>query len=145
MSHTLTLTSFGEKWHFKTAHHIDMNIGQVFEDLLSFRNFFHWDEMDLENFLAVKGRIVFECIPQLQSDNNDIIPAVLASEKFKNIKEIIVCVYSHSIMALDDYRKIIDQVSAAVSAKTTILAGLICDEQTDQRGVAVNLIALCTE
>jgi hypothetical protein len=62
MSYTLTLTSFGEKWRFKTGRCLDMDIRQTFEDLLSFRNIIHWDEMDLENFLAAKGRLVSERI-----------------------------------------------------------------------------------
>jgi hypothetical protein len=64
-----------------------MHIRQVFEDLLSIRNINHWDEMDLKNFLAVKGRLVSECIRQLQSNKRDTIPAVLASEKFKDLKK----------------------------------------------------------
>jgi hypothetical protein len=145
MSHTFTLTSFGEKWHFKTDHCPGMHIRQVFEDLLSFRNLFHWDEVDLENFLAVKGRLASECIRQLQSNKNDTIPAVLASEKFKNSKKIIVCVYSPGAMAVADCEKIFKTVQAAVPAGTEILAGWICDEKTDQNSVTIDLIALCTE
>jgi hypothetical protein len=135
----------GEKWRFKTDRRLDMNIRQTFADLLSLRNIFHWDEMDLENFLAAKGRLVFERIVLPQTDGNDVIPAVLASKKFKNIKKLIVCVYSHSAMALADYEKILEQVSTALSAGTEILTGWICDEKTDQSSVAVNLIAVCSE
>jgi hypothetical protein len=145
MAHTFTLTSFGEKRHFKTEHYLDMDVRQVFEDLLSFRNINHWDEMDLEYFLATEGRIVFECITQLPSDKNDTIPAALGSEKFKNIKKIIVCVYSHSVMTVDDYGKILAQIDAAVPVETQILSGWICDEKTDRNSVAINLIAVCTE
>jgi hypothetical protein len=139
MSHTFTLISFGEKRHFKTDHCLDMHIRQVFEDLLSFRNVNHWDEMDLENFLAVKGRLVSECT------GHDTIPAVLASKKFKTVKKIIVCVYSHSAMALIGCEEILKTVHAAVPTGTEILAGRICDEETYQNSVTVDLIALCTE
>jgi hypothetical protein len=145
MSYAYILTSFGEKWRFKTAHCLDMNTRQTFEDLLSFRNEIHWDEMDLENFLPTKGRLVFERIAYPQTDRNDVIPSVLASEKFKNIKGIIVCVYSRSAMTHADYGKILEQVSAAVSEETEILTGWICDETTEQNSVAINLIAVCSE
>jgi hypothetical protein len=133
MSHAFTIICFGEEWHFKTDHCPGMHIRQVFEDLLSFRNLFHWDEVDLENFLAVKGRLTSECIRQLQSNKNDTIPAVLASEKFKNIKKIIVCVYSHSALALTGYGKILETVQAEAPPETKILTGWIRDEKTKQR------------
>jgi hypothetical protein len=145
VSHALTIISFGEKWHIKTDHCLDMHIRQVFEDLLSFRNVNHWDEMDLEKFLAVKGRLVSECTGQLPLSKRDAIPAVLASEKFKNLKKIIVCVYSHSAMALTGYGKILETVQAAVPPETEILTGWIRDEKTKQNSVTVDLIALCTE
>jgi hypothetical protein len=123
----------------------DIDIMHTFVDLLSLRNRNHWDEMDLENFLAAKGRFVSECITHLQTDGNDVIPSVLTSEKFKNIKKLIVCVYSHSAMTLADYGKILEQARAALSAGTEILTGWICDEKTDQSSVAVNLIAVCSD
>jgi cell division GTPase FtsZ len=135
----------GEKRRFKTAHCLDMNIRQAFADLLSRRNRTHWDEMDLKEFLAAKGRLVFERIAHPQTGGNDVIPSVLTSEKFKNIKRIIVCVYSHSAMTPADYGKILEQVSAAVSPEAKILTGWICDEKTDQHSVAINLIAVCSE
>jgi hypothetical protein len=145
MSHAFTLICFGEKRHFKTDHCLDMHVRQVFEDLLSFRNVNHWDEVDLEKFLTVKGRLVSECIRQFQSNNRDTIPAVLKSEKFKNLKKIIVCIYSHSAMARTGYGKRLETVQAAVPAGTDILAGWIRDEKTKQNRVTVDLIALCTE
>jgi hypothetical protein len=123
----------------------DINIIHTFADLLSPCNRNHWDEMDLENFLAAKGRFVSERVAPLQTGGNDVIPAVLASKKFKNIKKLIVCVYSHSAMTLADYGKILEQVSAALSAGTEILTGWICDEKTDRSSVAVNLIAVCSD
>jgi hypothetical protein len=160
MLHTMTLISFGEEWHIKTAHHIDMDTKRVFEDILSFRNFHHWDEMDLENFLVTKGRLVSECIPQLELDDNDTIPAVLASEKFKNIEKIIVCVYPHIEMEstgriFDYWGNIPDQVDAATPPDVSgFFAACICDEQKDQKSTdeqkdqkifTVNLIAICSE
>jgi hypothetical protein len=145
MSHTYTLISFGEKWRFKTDHCLDMDTRQVFEDLLSFRDCMHWDEMDLENFLAVKGRLVSECITQLHPDNNDVIPAVLASEKFKNIKELIVCIYGHGEMPNDDGEKILNQIYAAVPEGMCFLSGWIRDEKADQNSVTIKLIAVCSE
>jgi hypothetical protein len=133
--YTLTLISFGEKTHIKTAHHIDIDTRQVFEDILSFRKFNYRDEMDLENFLAVKGRLVSECIPQLQLDNNDKISAVPASEKFKSIKNHCPRVYSHNLMLIADYIKILDPVCAAVTAKTTISAAFIRNSGLIPRGL----------
>jgi hypothetical protein len=145
MPHTFTLISFGEKRRFKTGHCLDTHIRQVFEDLLSFRNANHWDEMDLENFLAAKGRLVFECIEQLSLNKYGRISAVLASEKFKNIKKIIVCLYSHSALALAGYGAMLATAQAAVPPETKILTGWIRDERAKQNSVAVNLIALCAE
>jgi hypothetical protein len=145
MSHALTLISLGEKRHFKTDFCLDMDVRQIFEDLLSFRNINHWDEMDLENFLATEGRIVSEYITLLPSDKNETILAALGSEKFKNTGKIIVCVYSHSTMSVAGYGKILEQIGAAVPAETRILSGWICDEKTYQNGVTINLIAVCME
>ncbi|MDR2782526.1 MAG: hypothetical protein LBB48_01550 [Treponema sp.] len=145
MAHTFTLTSFGEKWHFKTDHYLDMDVRRVFEDLLSIRNTIRWDEMDTENFLATEGRLVSECITQLQPDKNDTIPSVLAAEKFKNIEKIIVCVYSHSVTMVDDYGKVLEQVSAVLPVETQILSGWIRDEKATQNGVTIKLIAICME
>jgi hypothetical protein len=145
MPHTFTLTSLGEKWHFKTNHCLDKGVRQVFEDLLSSRNINHWDEMDIKYFLATEGRLVSECITQFQLDKYDVIPAVLAAEKFKGIKKIIVCIYSYGAITLDDYGKVFKQIVATIPVKTPILSGWICDEKADQNSVTINLIAVCVE
>jgi hypothetical protein len=117
---------------------------QVFKDLMEdHKNKIHWTDGDIKYFLSAKGRFVSECITRLQPGENDTIPAVLASEKFRNIKKLIVCVYSSAITCAD-YGKILEQVSNTAGS-VEILAGWICDEKTHQDSITIHLIALCTE
>jgi cell division GTPase FtsZ len=99
---------------------------------------------DIENFLATEGIMVSECITRTQSEMPETLDALLASEKFKSIKEIVVCVYRPDDMPLEDMAKILN-VLASFTPETVTLCGLISDEKMDENSVTIRMIAICSE
>jgi cell division GTPase FtsZ len=140
-----TLYREGEHWDYETSHHIDSQRRQIFEDLISLRNITHVMYEDIENFLATEGIMVSECITRTQSQMPETLDALLASEKFKSIKKIVVCIYSHADMALEDMDKILNGIRASFTPETVMLYGWILDEKMDENSVTVRMIAICSE
>lgn len=146
MLHEFTILVDGEEYRFETPHTIDAQCRQVFEDMVSHRSITHCDPVDLENFLATKGNLVSECIEHIQLGETEAIAALLVSEKFTNIKKMLVCVYSHIDMDVDHLDKIVACMwNDSVLAETGFMLGWIGDEQADKNSVTVHLIAICSE
>jgi hypothetical protein len=141
-----TLFREGGRWDYETSHHIDSQRRQIFEDLISRRNITHWIYEDIENFLATEGIMFSECITRTQSEISEALGALLASEKFKSTKKIIVCVYGNADTALiEDMSKILNGICASFTPETVMLSGLIRDEKMDENSATVRMIAICSE
>lgn len=133
------------QWDSNTTRYIDSLCRQVFDDMTSRRSITHSDPVDIENFLATKGNLVCECSAHIQPGETEAIAALLASERFKGMETIIMCVYSHIGMDIKDLQKMVDFVRNYIPPESEMRIGWIEDEQTDKNSVTVHLIAICSE
>jgi hypothetical protein len=122
---------------------------KIFKDLLSPRNKIHWRVNDIDCFLSTKGKIIFECFKLTHSEDIDKLSAMIKSKELKNVKKIIICIYTNIDMTtIDNFSRIIECVIASIPInqdKTDILTGWINDERTGKKGISVKLAAMCSE
>jgi hypothetical protein len=121
---------------------------QLFKDLLSTRNKIHWRRKDLDYFLSINGKIIFECFKLIQPEETDKLTDMIKSRNLRNVKKVIICVYANIDMTVDSFLKIVECVISSIPVnqdKTSILTGWIDDEKTGKTGIAVKLAAVCSE
>jgi hypothetical protein len=121
---------------------------KIFKDLLSPRNKIHWRGNDIDYFLSTKGKIIFECFKLIYPEEADKLAAMIKSKNLKNVKKIIICIYTGLDMTVDGFLRIIECVITSIPVnqdKTGILTGWIDEERTGKSGISVKLVAICSE
>jgi hypothetical protein len=120
---------------------------KLFKDLLSSRNKIHWRRKDIDYFLSTKGKIFFECFKPILPKEIDKLAAMIKSRNLKNIKKVIICIYTDIDITVDIFSKIIKCVIISIPInqdKSSVLTGWIEDERKGKSSITVRLIAMCS-
>ena len=117
---------------------------EIFRELLDNNNLTHWDPQDIINFFKTPGNIISDCISDINMsmlETNADIAAQFNSEKIRNIKKIMFCIYGADDVI--SYKRLMDFCVEFLPAEIEILSGLIDDKNADKDSYTIKYIAIC--